>query len=82
MTATIGRAPEVTALRARAATVVEAELARLRGRLPTVDGPLREELEATVQRVVDHLLRLPASRVEQAGGTDLADALRELFGLA
>ncbi|QWF79894.1 glutamyl-tRNA reductase [Amycolatopsis sp. CA-230715] len=78
--------PTVTALRKRAAEVVDAELLRLDNRLPELDGVVREELGRTVHRVVDKLLHAPTVRVKQlaaenAGTTDYADALRELFGL-
>lgn len=78
--------PTVTALRKRAAEVVEAELLRLDNRLPELDGVVREELGRTVHRVVDKLLHAPTVRVKQlaaenSGTTDYADALRELFGL-
>lgn len=77
--------PTVTALRAQAAEVVDAELLRLERRLPELDAPEREEVARTVRRVVDKLLHAPTVRVKQlAAGpdrTDYAEALRELFGL-
>lgn len=77
--------PTVTALRAQAAEVVDAELLRLDRRLPDLDANTREEVARTVRRVVDKLLHTPTVRVKQlaAGGvrTDYAEALRELFGL-
>ncbi|MDQ4020108.1 MAG: glutamyl-tRNA reductase [Actinomycetota bacterium] len=77
--------PTVTALRKRAAEVVDAELLRLDGRLPGLDHAVRDELARTVRRVVDKLLHAPTVRVKQlaeAGGGDAyADALRELFEL-
>lgn len=77
--------PTVTALRRRAAEVVDAELLRLDSRLPDLDAGVRAELERTVRRVVDKLLHTPTVRVKQLastpGGTSYADALRELFGL-
>jgi glutamyl-tRNA reductase len=77
--------PTVTALRARAAEVVEAELARLDARLPGLDPATRAELARSVQRVVQTLLHAPTVRVkqlaEQPGGGAYADALRELFDL-
>jgi glutamyl-tRNA reductase len=78
-------APTVTALRARAAEVVDAELARLDSRLPGLDAPARAEVARTVHRVVQTLLHAPTVRVkqlaEQPGGGSYADALRELFDL-
>jgi glutamyl-tRNA reductase len=77
--------PTVTALRKRAAEVVEAELLRLESRLPELDSGVRDELARTVRRVVDKLLHTPTVRVKELasapGGAGYADALRELFGL-
>jgi glutamyl-tRNA reductase len=77
--------PTVTALRQRAADVVEAELLRLDHRLPGLDGDQREEVARTVRRVVDKLLHAPTVRVKQLasapGGDTYAEALRELFEL-
>jgi glutamyl-tRNA reductase len=78
-------APTVVALRARARTVVEAELARLDARVASLDPVVRAELERTVHRVVEKLLHTPTVRVKQLadapGGALYADALRELFDL-
>lgn len=77
--------PTVTALRRRAAEVVDAELLRLDSRLPGLDHDVRDELARTVRRVVDKLLHAPTVRVKQlaesGGGEAYADALRELFEL-
>ena len=77
--------PTVTALRKRAAEVVDAELLRLDGKLPELDLAVRSELARTVRRVVDKLLHTPTVRVKQfaetGGGQAYTDALRELFGL-
>lgn len=51
--------PTVTALRQRAADVVEAELLRLDNRLPGLESAQREEVARTVRRVVDKLLHAP-----------------------
>ncbi|MBY0442211.1 MAG: glutamyl-tRNA reductase [Mycobacteriaceae bacterium] len=78
-------APTVTALRQRAADVVEAELLRLENRLPGLDGAQRDEVARTVRRVVDKLLHAPTVRIKQLasapGGDSYAEALRELFEL-
>ncbi|MFC9787334.1 glutamyl-tRNA reductase [Rhodococcus sp. NPDC127528] len=78
--------PTVTALRQRAAEVVEGELLRLESRLPGLDDPQRDEVARTVRRVVDKLLHAPTVRVKQLastpGGDAYAAALRELFELA
>jgi glutamyl-tRNA reductase len=80
-------APTVVALRAKAAKVVEAELARLEGRLNSDDlsGRARDEIAQTVRRVVDKLLHAPTVRVKELagspGGEEYAAALRVLFDL-
>jgi glutamyl-tRNA reductase len=75
--------PTVTALRRRAAEVVDAEMLRLDSRLPELDAAVREELARTVRRVVDKLLHTPTVRVKELAsgpaGAGYADALRELF---
>lgn len=77
--------PTVTALRQRAADVVEAELLRLDNRLPGLEISEREEVARTVRRVVDKLLHAPTVRIKQLasapGGDSYAEALRELFEL-
>jgi glutamyl-tRNA reductase len=78
-------APTVTALRARANQVIEAELTRLDGRLPGLDSDVRRELADTVRRAVEKLLHAPTVRVKEfaslPGGDQYASALRELFDL-
>ena len=78
-------APTVTALRRRAADLVETELLRLENRVPNLDDIQREEVARTVRRVVDKLLHAPTVRVKQLAGAPGADtyaqALRELFEL-
>jgi glutamyl-tRNA reductase len=77
-------APTVVALRSKAESVVEAELARLAGRLE-LDDKAEAEVAATVRRVVDKILHAPTVRVKQLadvpGGDKYAEALRELFEL-
>lgn len=77
--------PTVTALRQRAADVVDAELLRLQNRMPGLDSAQRDEVARTVRRVVDKLLHAPTVRVKQLagapGGDTYAEALRELFEL-
>jgi len=80
-------APTVVALRAKAATVVDAELARLASRLSGDDlsGHALDEIAQTVRRVVDKLLHAPTVRVKELagspGGEEYAAALRVLFDL-
>jgi glutamyl-tRNA reductase len=77
--------PTVTALRRRAAEVVDGELLRLAGRLPDLDDRARAEVAQTVRRVVDKLLHTPTVQVKRLaqspGGDSYAEALRELFEL-
>jgi glutamyl-tRNA reductase len=77
--------PTVVALRAKAALVVETELARLSGRLSGLDDHALGEIGQTVRRVVDKLLHAPTVRVKELaaapGGDDYAAALSVLFDL-
>ena len=78
-------APTVVALRAKADSLIQAELDRLAGRLPDLDAHEQSEVGAAVRRVVDKLLHAPTVRVkelaESPGGDHYAEALRELFEL-
>jgi glutamyl-tRNA reductase len=78
-------APTVTALRARANQVIDAELARLDGRLPGLDPTARREVADAVRRAVEKMLHAPTVRVKELastpGGDQYAAALRELFDL-
>jgi glutamyl-tRNA reductase len=77
--------PTITALRARAETVRRAEMARLSGRLGTLDERQLATVEALTKGIVNTLLHEPTVRLKQltdgedAGGFTLA--LRELFDL-
>ena len=79
--------PTVVALRAKAAAVIDAELARLAGRL-SADGlsdRALDEIAHTVRRVTDKLLHAPTVRVKELagspGGKEYAAALQVLFDL-
>jgi glutamyl-tRNA reductase len=78
-------APTVVALRAKAAEVVEAELARLGSKLGDLDGRARAEIARAMHRVVDKLLHAPTVRVKELAGSPGGDsyetALRVLFDL-
>jgi glutamyl-tRNA reductase len=78
-------APTVVALRSRAEQLVEAEVARLEGRLPELDDRARAEVAMSLKRVVGALLHTPTVRVKELAeapdGLSYAEALRELFGL-
>jgi glutamyl-tRNA reductase len=78
-------APTVTALRARANQVIDAELVRLYSRLPRADDQTRREVADAVRRAVEKVLHAPTVRVKELaatpGGDQYANALRELFDL-
>jgi glutamyl-tRNA reductase len=78
-------APTVVALRAKAVKVVEAELARLGGRLGQLDDRAHAEITQAMHRVVDKLLHAPTVRVKELAGSPGGDsyetALRVLFDL-
>jgi glutamyl-tRNA reductase len=78
-------APTVVALRAKAAGVVEAELARLAGRLDGLDSRSHREIAQSMGRVADKLLHAPTVRVKELAGSPGAEsyeaALRVLFDL-
>jgi glutamyl-tRNA reductase len=78
-------APTVTALRAKATQVIEAELLRLDARLPSLDDATRAEVADSVRRAVEKVLHAPTVRVKELastpGGDQYAEALRQLFDL-
>jgi glutamyl-tRNA reductase len=77
--------PTVVALRAKAAKVVDAELARLAGRLDRLDAAAMDEVTKSMRRITDKLLHDPTVRVKELAGAPGADsyddALRVLFDL-
>jgi glutamyl-tRNA reductase len=78
-------APTVVALRAKAAGVVDAELARLTGRVPGLDARARREIAQSMRRIADKLLHAPTVRVKELAGSPDGDSyeavLRVLFDL-
>jgi len=78
-------APTVVALRAKAAEVVDAELARLDGRMVGLDSRTRGEIAQAMRRIADKLLHAPTVRVKELAGSPDGDsyetALRVLFDL-
>jgi glutamyl-tRNA reductase len=78
-------APTVVALRAKAAEVVDAELARLAGRVPGLDARARREIAQSMRRIADKLLHAPTVRVKELAGSPGGDSyeavLRVLFDL-
>jgi glutamyl-tRNA reductase len=77
-------APTVVALRAKAAGVVDGEMARLAGKLD-LDAAAMAEVLKSMRRVTDKLLHEPTVRVKELAGSPGAetyeDALRVLFDL-
>ena len=75
----------MVALRAKAVEVVEAELARLAGKLGEIDDRTRAEIAQAMHRVMDKLLHAPTVRVKELAGSPGGDsyetALRVLFDL-
>jgi glutamyl-tRNA reductase len=78
-------APTVVALRAKAAEVVDAELARLTGRVSGLDARARREIAQSMHRIADKLLHAPTVRVKELAGSPGGDSyeavLRVLFDL-
>jgi glutamyl-tRNA reductase len=78
-------APTVVALRAKAAEVVDAELARLIGRVAGLDARARREIAQSMRRIADKLLHAPTVRVKELAGSPGGDSyeavLRVLFDL-
>jgi glutamyl-tRNA reductase len=78
-------APTVVALRAKAAEVVDAELARLAGRVSGLDARTRREIAQSMRRIADKLLHAPTVRVKELAGSPGGDSyeavLRVLFDL-
>jgi glutamyl-tRNA reductase len=77
--------PTVVALRSMATGVVDAEMARLEGRLPGLDDADLAEIRHAVRRVADKLLHEPTVRIKELanedGAVSYAAALAELFAL-
>jgi glutamyl-tRNA reductase len=78
-------APTVVALRAKAAEVVDAELARLTSRVSGLDARARREIAQSMRRIADKLLHAPTVRVKELAGSPGGDSyeavLRVLFDL-
>lgn len=79
-------APTVTALRHKAASVIDRELARLATRAPGLDKQENDAVAQTVRRVVNKILHAPTVRVQELaaapGGERYVDMLADLFDLA
>jgi len=77
--------PIVVSLRARADQVVDAELQRLRLRLPELDDAAVEELARSLRRAVSTLMHTPTVRMKELAadpdGARYATALHRLFDL-
>jgi len=76
-----GVVPTVAALRERADTVREAELARTLRRLPDLSAKERAAVEAMANALIKKLLHDPIGRLKGPDGERYVGALRELFAL-
>jgi glutamyl-tRNA reductase len=78
-------APVIAAMHARIAELADAELARLRRRLPDLSEEQQAEMAAAVYRTLRKILHQPTVRAKEfsAGpnGPVYLDALRQLFDL-
>lgn len=78
-------APLISALRGRAQDVVDSELRRVAGRLPSLDPIQLDAVENALRRVADKLLHQPTVRIKElvAGpsGASYTPVLRALLGL-
>ncbi|MGB1277173.1 MAG: hypothetical protein ACPG77_15625, partial [Nannocystaceae bacterium] len=79
--------PLIASLQRHARGIVEAELARTKSKLDTLDTSQQEVVHALVRGVVKKLLHQPMVNLRAAAsegnqsGVDLATALEELFAL-
>lgn len=77
--------PIVVSLRAKASEVADAELNRLRLRLPHLSETVVTEIERTVRRVTATLMHTPTVRMKEfaadPAGVHYAEALQRLFDL-
>ncbi|HAT6618182.1 glutamyl-tRNA reductase [Corynebacterium striatum] len=77
--------PAVSALRRRAADLVECEVARLTQKHPELGDKQMDDVNRALKRVVDKLLHEPTVRAKQlaanSGTVSHETALQELFGL-
>ena len=77
--------PIVVSLRAHAERVVEAELQRLRLRVPDLDDDAADEVARSLRRAVSTLLHTPTVRMKELAtdpeGARYATALHRLFDL-
>ena len=78
-------APVIAALHARIRQLADAELARLRHRLPDLSEDQQAEMSATVYRILRKVLHQPTVRAKEfstsPNGPVYLDALRQLFDL-
>jgi glutamyl-tRNA reductase len=78
--------PVLVSLRSRGSDVVEAELGRLRERLPGLDAAQWSLIEQAMRRTVNTLMHTPTVRIKELAtdpeGRRYADALTSLFDLS
>ena len=76
----------ITALRAKAESIRQRELARTLRRLPDLDPRVREHIEHLSESLINKLLHEPTLRLRAEAGngqaTEYAQTVRHLFGLA
>ena len=76
--------PTVVALRSMATDIVDVELRRLCGKLPSLESEVVDEIARTLTRVADKFVHEPSVRVREFAGdddVDYASVLRTLFAL-
>ncbi len=76
-----GVLPTVTALRARADDLRDAEIARTFKRLPGLTSEQRERVEAMANALINKVLHDPITRLKGDDGERYVSAVRELFAL-
>ncbi len=78
-------APVIAAMHAQITQLADAELARLRDRLPDLSEQQQAEMAATVYRILRKILHRPTVRAKEfstgPNGPVYLDALRQLFDL-
>jgi glutamyl-tRNA reductase len=77
-----GVQPTIRDLRKRAEAIARAEVERTLLQLPALDERGRRSVEAMANAIVNKLLHAPTAKLkEPARGEEIAEAVRELFGL-
>jgi len=82
----LGIVPTIVSLRSTVQAIQEEEVQRTLKRLGHLDDKDRQAVEAMARAIVNKILHAPLTELKRAGsapagGTDLAEAARRLFGL-